>query len=121
MPKHPTQLYEAFSYLILGIIMVLIYRYKADRVYRGFFFGFFLLGCFGMRFLIEFIKEPQVGFEESMVLDMGQLLSIPFIVAGVVMLVMSYVRKSPDLLVKPDNAVRKPSKKDDAPVAHSKF
>ncbi len=121
VPKHPTQLYEALSYLVLGIIMVLIYRFKADKVYRGFYFGFFLLGCFGMRFLIEFIKEPQVGFEESMVLDMGQLLSIPFIVAGIVMLVLSYVRKSPDLLVRPSGNGRKDAHKDDKPVAHSKF
>ncbi len=95
VPKHPTQIYEALSYLILGLLLVWVYRTRLDKVYRGFFFGAFLIGCFGMRFLIEFIKEPQVGFEEGMALNMGQLLSIPFIVAGVAILVWSFVRKSP--------------------------
>ncbi len=94
-PKHPTQLYEAFSYLILGLILVWVYKNKLDKVYRGFFFGAFLVGCFGMRFLIEFIKEPQVGFEEGMALNMGQLLSIPFIVVGIAILILSIVRKQP--------------------------
>ena len=100
LPKHPTQIYEALSYLVLGLLLVWVYRNRAQKVYRGFFFGAFLLGCFGMRFLIEFIKEPQVGFEESMSLNMGQLLSLPFIVAGVALLVWSFVHKSPCLLEK---------------------
>jgi len=94
-PKHPTQLYEALSYLVLGLIMIQLYRTRLDKLYRGFFFGLFLVGCFGMRFLIEFIKEPQVGFEESMALNMGQLLSIPFIVAGIALIAYSYYRKQP--------------------------
>ena len=77
LPKHPTQLYEALSYFLLGIALISIYKFKADKVYRGFFIGTFFLGCFGMRFLIEFIKEPQVMFEQDMALNMGQLLSIP--------------------------------------------
>lgn len=92
-PKHPTQLYEAVSYLVLGMVMVGIYKNRLQKTYRGFFFGLFLIGCFGMRFLIEFIKEPQVGFEEDMVLNMGQLLSIPFIAAGIGILIYSYWKK----------------------------
>jgi len=94
-PKHPTQLYEAFSYLILGLILIWIYKNHLDKVHRGFFFGAFFVGCFGMRFLIEFVKEPQVGFEQNMTLDMGQLLSIPFIIAGIALLVYSAVAKRP--------------------------
>ena len=86
-PKHPTQLYEAGSYLILGLYLIWRYWKKLDRTWRGFFFGVFLLGCFGMRFIIEFIKEPQVEFENNMALDMGQWLSIPFIIAGICILV----------------------------------
>jgi prolipoprotein diacylglyceryl transferase len=112
-PKHPTQLYEAFSYLLLGLIMVWIYKNKLDKVYRGFFFGFFLLGCFGSRFLIEFIKEPQVEFEKTMLLDMGQLLSIPFILAGIALLVYSYKAKKPAAVVHPQ-----PVKKEPVHVAH---
>lgn len=98
-PKHPTQIYEALSYLILGVAMILTYKFKAEKVYRGFFFGIFLIGCFGMRFLIEFIKEPQVGFEENMAINMGQTLSLPFIIAGIAILVWSYSRKLPVLAV----------------------
>jgi len=115
-PKHPTQLYEALSYLILGLILVWVYKNKLDKVYRGFFFGAFLIGCFGMRFLIEFIKEPQVGFEETMALNMGQLLSIPFIVAGITILAFSFIRKVPAAVVHPE-----PPKKDNTThFAHAK-
>ena len=94
-PKHPTQLYEALSYLILGLILLWFYWKKLDKTYRGFHFGWFLIGCFGARFLIEFIKEPQVEFENAMALDMGQWLSVPFVVAGIAILVWSYCRKIP--------------------------
>ena len=100
-PKHPTQLYEALTYLLLGLVMVWVYKNKLDKVHRGFFFGFFLLGCFGGRFLIEFIKEPQVEFEQTMALDMGQLLSIPFIIAGIGLLVYAARAKKPAAVVHP--------------------
>ena len=112
-PKHPTQLYEALSYLLLGLIMVWVYKNKLDKVHRGFFFGFFLLGCFGSRFLIEFIKEPQVEFEKTMALDMGQLLSIPFILAGIGLLVYAAKAKKPAAVVHPQ-----PAKKEPVHVAH---
>ncbi len=95
VPKHPTQLYEALAYLLLGLAMLGIYKYRLNRIYRGFLSGLFFVGCFGARFIIEFIKEPQMGFEQSMTLDMGQLLSIPFIVTGVVLIIMSYIKKFP--------------------------
>ena len=95
LPKHPTQLYEALSYLILGLVMYHLYKKKLDTLPKGFFFGLFLVGCFGMRFLIEFIKEPQVGFEETMTLNMGQWLSVPFIIIGIVALVIAYKKKLP--------------------------
>ena len=96
LPKHPTQLYEALSYFLLGVFQILMYKFRLDKLYRGFF-----IGCFGMRFLIEFIKEPQVGFEQDMVLNMGQLLSIPFILLGIGFLVYSYVKKQPARIVHP--------------------
>jgi len=95
LPKHPTQLYEALSYLLLGLGLISTYKWKSGKVYRGFFFGMFLIGCFGMRFLIEFIKEPQEEFEQAMVLNMGQLLSIPFILAGIFLLIRSFRAKYP--------------------------
>ena len=95
LPHHPTQLYEALSYLILGIILILWYKYRLDKTNRGFFIGWFLIGCFGMRFIIEFIKNDQVAFEAGMRFNMGQLLSIPFILLGIGFLVYSQIKKLP--------------------------
>ena len=106
-PKHPTQIYEALSYLVLGIVLILMYRYKLDKLYRGTFIGIFFIVCFGMRFLIEFIKEPQVAFEDNMFLNMGQVLSIPFILIGVGFLVYAFVRKQPAAIVRPDDGKHK--------------
>ena len=100
-PKHPTQIYESLSYLILGLYLLWRYRYKLEKTYRGFFFGAFLVGCFGMRFIIEFIKEPQVEFENHMTLDMGQWLSVPFIIAGICILIYTYRKKIPAAAVHP--------------------
>ncbi len=94
-PKHPTQLYESFSYLLLGLGLLWLYRHRLARLFRGTLSGLFFLGCFGMRFLIEFIKEPQVGFEEGMALNMGQLLSLPFIALGLGLIVYAAVRRQP--------------------------
>ena len=98
--KHPTQLYEALSYLFLGVGLLLNYKYRLPKLKEGWTFGVFLIVLFGMRFLIEYIKEPQVAFEEGMSLNMGQLLSVPFIIAGIIMLVYSYVRKKPAAIKK---------------------
>ena len=95
VPKHPTQIYEALSYLILGFILLWVYWRKSDKVFRGWLFGAFFIGCFGMRFLIEFIKLPQVDFEVGMKLNMGQLLSIPFIIAGIISIIWSYRARKP--------------------------
>lgn len=109
LPKHPTQLYEASSYAILGVILFLLYKFRASKMYRGTFIGIFFIGCFGMRFLIEFIKEPQVGFEENMLLNMGQLLSIPFILLGIGFLVYAFVKKQPVMAVHPVKQKAKPT------------
>jgi len=100
-PKHPTQIYEALSYLVLGLFLIIWYWKRLDKTYRGFFFGIFLLGCFGMRFLIEFIKEDQVDFEAGMALNMGQILSIPFIIAGICLLVYAFTKKIPARAIPP--------------------
>ena len=105
-PKHPTQLYEALTYFLLGIGLILLYKYGLKKVYRGTFIGIFFIVCFGSRFLIEFIKEPQVAFENDMVLNMGQLLSIPFVLLGIGFLVYAFVRKQPAQVVVPEEAPR---------------
>ena len=108
-PKHPTQLYEALCYFLLGVFQILMYKYRLPKLNRGFFIGTFFIGCFGSRFLIEFIKEPQVGFENDMVLNMGQWLSVPFILLGIAFLIYGYVRKQPAAIVHPEKPKSKPT------------
>lgn len=108
-PKHPTQIYEALSYLILGIVLLSMYKFNLKKIYRGTFIGIFFIVCFGMRFLIEFIKEPQVAFEDNMVLNMGQILSIPFILIGIGFLVYAFIRKQPAAAVIPEQNHKKPA------------
>ena len=82
IPRHPTQIYEALSYLLIFIILYYIYQKKGTKLKQGFLFSLFLILLFSDRFLIEFLKEPQVGFENNLTLNLGQLLSIPFIILG---------------------------------------
>ncbi len=82
LPRHPGQLYEAIAYFILFFIGWHLYRKHPQKVGTGFFFGLCLTYIFTARFFIEFTKEIQEAFEASMPLDMGQLLSIPFIIIG---------------------------------------
>ncbi|MDR1437070.1 MAG: prolipoprotein diacylglyceryl transferase [Candidatus Symbiothrix sp.] len=82
-PSHPTQLYEAFFYILTAFVCLWMYWKREDYKSPGLIFGVFLIGIFLSRFFIEFFKEIQVGFEEGMLLNMGQLLSLPFIIAGI--------------------------------------
>ena len=106
-PKHPTQLYEGFTYLLLGFALIGLYWKKLDKMLRGQFIGIFLIVCFGSRFLIEFIKEPQVAFEQTMALNMGQLLSIPFVLLGIFFLVWAYQKRIPARAVHPESVKAK--------------
>ena len=108
--KHPTQIYEALTYLLLGIFLLWNYNKRLDKRYRGWFLGWFFIICFGVRSLIEFIKEPQVGFEENMAFDMGQYLSVPFIIAGILLLVYAYKKKIPARREEPRKAAPQPKK-----------
>ena len=89
-PRHPAQLYEAFGYLLLFILLWNIY-WKTDlKKYKGFIFGLFLTYLFTIRFLVEYVKESQGGFEESLgILSTGQWLSIPFILIGITLMIYS--------------------------------
>ena len=83
LPRHPGQLYEAIAYFIFFFVGWYLYRRRPEKVGTGFFFGLCLTLIFVARFFIEFTKINQVDFEEGMPLDMGQLLSIPFIIIGI--------------------------------------
>ena len=90
LPRHPAQLYEAISYAIFGLIGWYLYKRMPHKVGTGFFFGYCLTNIFAFRFFVEFFKEVQSDFEVGMTLDMGQLLSIPFVILGVWCMVKSF-------------------------------
>lgn len=93
IPRHPAQLYEALCYL--AIFLFLFFRYKKYKsaLPDGQLFGFFLTTVFSARFLLEFIKKEQESFEKSLPLDMGQFLSIPFIILGIYFLYRAWKMK----------------------------
>ena len=85
LPRHPAQLYEAIAYFIFFLGMIYLYK-KSDygqKLHRGFFFGLCLTEIFVFRFFVEFLKENQVDFESTMTLNMGQWLSVPFVIIGI--------------------------------------
>ncbi len=82
LPRHPGQLYEALCYAAFFFVGWWFYRRRPERVGTGFFFGLCILLIFTARILIEYTKENQVGFEDGMLFNMGQLLSVPFVLLG---------------------------------------
>ncbi len=92
LPCHPTQIYEALAYLALfGLLMWMYWKRNAEER-PGLIFGVFLTWLFTARFFIEFVKNPQVAFEQGMALNMGQLLSIPFILIGIGLIIYAMCR-----------------------------
>lgn len=88
VPRHPSQLYEAFGYLILFISLMYIYLKTDKKKYSGWIFGYFLIVLFGIRFIVEFFKEPQgEEYINWLGLNTGQWLSVPFIIAGIYIII----------------------------------
>ena len=83
MPRHPGQLYEAIAYAILFGILWYLHKRMPEKIGTGWYFGFCLAYIFTFRFFIEYTKEVQEAFEASLPIDMGQILSIPFVILGV--------------------------------------
>jgi prolipoprotein diacylglyceryl transferase len=94
VPKHPTQIYEAFSYLLIFIFLYVFYLKKKHLYKDGLISSLFLILFFGSRFFIEFLKQNQVKFEDNMLLNMGQLLSILPILMGFIWLIYLTRRNS---------------------------
>ncbi|MBA1438449.1 MAG: prolipoprotein diacylglyceryl transferase [Epsilonproteobacteria bacterium] len=86
--RHPVQLYEALSYFVIGVVLLVVYL-KNKNFQDGKLFGAFLALVFSARFVIEFFKERQAEYAVDMLLSTGQLLSIPFILAGFYLLFRS--------------------------------
>lgn len=101
VPCHPTQLYEALSYLLLfGLLMLMYWKWNAQRR-PGLIFGVFLSVLFSARFVIEYVKNVQepweIGMREAIGMDMGQVLSIPFIIVGVLLIVRALIRPAMEM------------------------
>jgi prolipoprotein diacylglyceryl transferase len=94
LPCHPTGLYEAFFCLVaMSILLWMYYKHDLGIKQPGLMFGTFLVIIFGSRIFIEFLKNVQVEFERNMTFDMGQWLSIPFVVIGIAMIIWSFVQR----------------------------
>ncbi|MGJ3236705.1 prolipoprotein diacylglyceryl transferase [Marivirga sp.] len=83
VPRHAAQLYEAITCVFIFLLLFYLWNKNRSGLADGRLFGIFLIACFGLRFLYEFIKENQVAFEDGLALNMGQWLSIPLVLAGV--------------------------------------
>jgi len=95
LPRHPAQLYEAFSYMIIFLFLTYIYVKRKDLVGKtGFLFGMFLTLIFSVRFGVEFIKVKQAAYAHSVNLTTGQELSIPFLIIGIVLIIWSLRKKA---------------------------
>lgn len=91
--RHPAQLYESISCLLLFALLYSIWNNYKEKLPPGRLLGLFLIFCFGLRFVYEFLKENQVSFEDELPLNMGQILSIPMVIAGILILIYSYRNK----------------------------
>ncbi len=94
--RHPAQLYEAAAYLIIFIIIYLLYRKYSNKTKAGLYAGIFLSLTFTARFFIEFIKANQETFEQNMTLNMGQWLSIPYVIIGLLLIYWSLTKTAKD-------------------------
>jgi len=96
VPRHPTQLYEALFYLFSFFVIIFQYKKYDGKFNDGYLFGIFLILIFGFRIFVETFKENQTYFEAGMVLNMGQLLSIPLVIAGIYLLYNAKKKNKPD-------------------------
>jgi phosphatidylglycerol:prolipoprotein diacylglycerol transferase len=92
-PRHPAQLYEALSYIVIFIMLMFMYWKRKAYEKRGMLFGTFLILLFGARFFIEFIKLGQTARDEVFAINTGQMLSIPFVIAGIIIMYFSMKKK----------------------------
>lgn len=96
-PRHPAQLYESIVYFTWFIVLFLLWYRLKDKMKNGFLFGWSLITLFSLKFVAEFFKINQVQFEDGLILNMGQILSIPFILTGIVILILN--RKKREIIL----------------------
>jgi phosphatidylglycerol:prolipoprotein diacylglycerol transferase len=83
LPRHPAMLYEAFVYLCTFVLLLHLYKKQSVRAKTGILFGTLCVLIFGSRIILEMFKENQVAFESALPINMGQILSIPFVLIGI--------------------------------------
>lgn len=93
LPCHPTQIYEALCYIVVSVVLIALYKRKNLAQSHGFMLGMFLIMVFTARFFIEFLKQSQEAFEDSMALNMGQILSIPAVICGILLVIFALRKK----------------------------
>ncbi len=91
--RHPSQLYESISCVFLFLLLIFTWAHYKENLPPGRLLGIFLIVCFGLRFVYEFLKENQKSFEDTLPINMGQILSIPLFIAGVIILLLSFRKK----------------------------
>lgn len=94
-PRHPAQLYEAIYCLIIMVALIYLWKNKRHKLNNGFIFGVFLVSLFTLRFIDEFFKIPQEAFERSLPINMGQILSIPFVLFGIYLIYRAKTKPLP--------------------------
>lgn len=94
IPRHPAQLYESIFCLFLFVCMFSIWKLKGDKIQNGFLLGIFLTMLFSFRFFDEFLKINQESFENDLLINMGQILSIPFILTGVFLIFRAFTTQT---------------------------
>ncbi|MFQ3576695.1 MAG: prolipoprotein diacylglyceryl transferase [Cytophagales bacterium] len=92
VPRHPSQLYESISCILLMLLLGAIYLKLKENTPNGLLLGLFMTVCFGLRFLWEYLKENQVAFEDELAFNMGQILSIPLVLAGLGLVIYSLLK-----------------------------
>ena len=92
LPRHPVQLYEAVAYALIFLVLLIVYRRTGKRTPKGLLFGVLMVLVFAARIVVEFFKTPQAAYETGQLFSVGQYLSMPFVVLGVVMILRAMRR-----------------------------
>ena len=115
-PRHPAQLYEAIACVILCLVLFWMWNKRKTQTPQGLLLGIFLIWVFGLRFVIEFFKENQVAFENELPFNMGQLLSVPAIILGIVFLAYAFKNKDKKQLIFTDKLAEEANRIDSTTV-----
>ena len=115
-PRHPAQLYEAIACLVLCFLLFWMWNKRKTQTSQGLLLGIFLIWVFGLRFVIEFFKENQVAFENELPFNMGQILSVPAVILGIVFLVYAFKNKHKKQLIFTDKLAEEANRIDSTTV-----